>query len=230
MIEQHEKLILPTPDPAVARAVGHRRFLVGLDLGQAQDPSAFVVIRDERVPEWHTPVLQRLRPRERVVVAAERIRETSYIEVARIVARLMQMPEIAGRCHLAIDATGVGRAFGDVLDEIGVAHQKVQMTAGMGENRDGRFWNVSKNLLLSNLNGALHTGKLGLGAFDMRDTLAREFESFQVTWSASGNMRLEGGDDEGHADMVIASALGLWLSDCRAVNACVGTVQLAGWY
>lgn len=230
LTELGEKLILPSSDPAVHCVTGHRRFLIGLDLGQAQDPSAFVVMRDEVIPEWKTTITQRLGARQRTVVAADRIRDTSYVEIARVVRALMASPAIAGRARLCIDATGVGRAFGDVLDEMGVPHLKLQMVGGMSENRDGRFWNVSKNRLMADLNGALHTGKLMLGAFDQRDALAREFSSFQVTWSASGNMRLEGGDDEGHADMVIATALAWWMSDCRALNAFVGQRKLEGAY
>ncbi|MEE4212680.1 MAG: hypothetical protein V2I43_25835 [Parvularcula sp.] len=225
-----EKLVLPTSDPGVRTATGHRRFLIGLDLGQAQDPSAYVVMRDEAIPEWHTSITQRLGERQRTVVAADRIRDTSYVEVARIAGALMASSAIAGRCHLCIDATGVGRAFGDVLDEMGIKHTKLQMVGGMSENRDGRFWNVSKNRLMAGLNGALHTRKLTLGAFDQRDALAQEFSSFQVTWSAAGNMRLEGGDDEGHADMVIATAMAWWLSDSRGLNNHFDSGRLYGWW
>jgi hypothetical protein len=230
LIEQNEKLILPSPDPAVTKTVGHRRFLIGLDLGQAQDPSAFTVIRDEAVPEWHTGVTQRLRPRQRTVVAADRIRDTSYVEIARIVRNLTLDSALRGRCHLVIDSTGVGRAFGDVLDEIGVAHYKVQMVGGLSENRAGRFWNVSKTKLLSDLNGALHTGKLKLAGFPMREEVAAELDSFQVSFSSAGNMRLEGGDDRGHADMAIATALGWWLSDCAVLNSFVGECKLANFW
>ena len=39
-------------DPASLRIVGgYRRFYLGVDLGQT-DPSAFVVIQDERLPHW----------------------------------------------------------------------------------------------------------------------------------------------------------------------------------
>lgn len=229
LIEQNEKLILPSSDPVVAKVVGHCRFLIGLDLGQAQDPSAFTVIRDEAVPEWESGVTQRLRARQRTVVAADRIRDTSYVEIARIVRNLTLDGTLKGRCHLVIDATGVGRAFGDVLDEIGVKHHKVQMVGGLSENRAGRFWNVSKTKLLSDLNGALHIGKLVLADFPMRDDVAAELDSFQVSFSSAGNMRLEGGDAQGHADMAIATALGWWLSDCAMLNSFVGQSKLVGW-
>jgi len=32
------------------RVVGCRRYWLGADLGQVNDPSAFVLIRDERIP------------------------------------------------------------------------------------------------------------------------------------------------------------------------------------
>lgn len=230
LIEQNERLILRSPDPAVKKVVGHRRFLIGLDLGQAQDPSAFTVIRDEVVPEWHTPVIQKLGPRRRTVVAGDRIRDTSYVEIARLIRNVTMDSTIHGRCHLVVDATGVGRAFCDVLDEIGVPHTRVQMVGGLSEARDGRFWNVAKNKLLSDLNGALHTGKLTLAPFPLRDDLAAEFDSFQVTFSQAGNMRLEGGDEHGHADAVIATALGWWLSDNPTLNAYTGEVHISNYW
>lgn len=229
VIENGEKLVLCSKDPAVKKVIGHRRFLIGLDLGQAQDPSAWIIMRDEQIPEW-CPSGQRLGERDRVVVAAGRIRETSYVDVARFAGRLLQAPAVAGRAYLAVDASGVGRAFCDVLDEMKIEHARVQMTGGLNANREGRFWNLGKNRLLGDLNGALHARKLGLGTFDMRENLAREFESFQIKWGSSGAMRLEGGDEEGHADLVIATSLALWMSNSPLVGGFGGSAKLDRWY
>ncbi len=69
-----------------------------------------------------------------------------------------------------------------------------------------------------------------LADFPLRADLVRELESFSVTWSSSNNMRLDGGDGEGHADMAVASSLAWWLSDSTALGAVYGEHKLLGFY
>ena len=40
-------------DPAVERVLGWRRFWLGVDLAQAQDWTALIVVKDECLPLWH---------------------------------------------------------------------------------------------------------------------------------------------------------------------------------
>ena len=58
-------------DPAVERAIGYRRYWLGVDLGQAQDPTALIVIKDEALPQWHGQ-RQILGERARTIVFADR--------------------------------------------------------------------------------------------------------------------------------------------------------------
>lgn len=68
LVEQGEDLILPNPDPAVEIVKGYRRFLVGLDIAQAQDRNAYSILLDERVPYYDANGRQELTKRRREIV------------------------------------------------------------------------------------------------------------------------------------------------------------------
>ena len=234
IIVKGEDLILPNSDPAVDIVKGYRRFLVGLDIAQAQDKNAFSIMLDERLPVYETPVRQGLSKRRREIVRAEHLPAMSYVDLAQVVRNLMLSPAIAGRAYLAVDATGVGRAFCDLLNQRSVQHTRVQMTAGENENevkeRGTSFNNVGKVRLLSALSSAFHTGGLQIGNFPERDLLRQELESFEADVTKGGRTVIEGGTKFSHADMAISSALAFWLSDHRSVGAVIGEATLRGYW
>lgn len=225
---QGDSVILPTGnDPAIQRVTGHHRFHIGLDLGQ-HDPSGVVIIEDRQYPVWAN-ARQALEKRQRSVVYADRIQDTRYIEIARHIAALTQRSPIADRWTLTVDATGVGRAFVEVLSELGIAHMPVQMVGGTSITQSGRFTNVAKNLLITSLAGGFETQQLTIaGDLPSRQQLMIELESFQVKFSASGNQIFDGGGEGHHADMVIAACLAWFRSE--QCNGFVGEGQLEGWY
>ncbi|WP_424985807.1 hypothetical protein [Microbulbifer sp. S227A] len=71
LVEQGEDLILPNADPAVEIVKGHRRFLIGLDIAQAQDRNAYSILLDERVPYYDANGRQELTKRRREIVRAD---------------------------------------------------------------------------------------------------------------------------------------------------------------
>lgn len=186
-IVQGERVVLPVgSDPAHMRIEGFLRYIVGLDLGSAIDPSGVAIIKDAQLPIW-APCGSRqiLGKRTRTVVAVDQLRQHAYGEIAEYVRSLLMKPPIAGRWTLVIDASGVGRAFSATLDEAQIPHMAVQMTAGANAVRAGRFWNVGKSVLLSDLAGALENGTLGiLRALPMRDLLLEELASFETKTTA----------------------------------------------
>lgn len=233
IVQQGETLILPCSDPAVTIVKGYRRFLVGLDIAQSIDANAFAIILDERVPQW-TQYAQELSPRRRAVVRAERVPQMSYVELAQVVRNLMLDEAIAANSYLVVDASGVGRAFCDLLNTQSVQHTRMQIVGGENETetkeRGVTFNNVSKNLLLGTMNSSLHTGDLLLGDFPMRNELQHELESFEASIGTTGRMSIHGGTKAGHADIAMAAAMAHWLSDHRTVSAHVGTSQLRGYW
>lgn len=234
LVAKGEELILPNPDPAVAIKKGYRRFLVGLDIAQAQDRNAVSICLDERVPTYDGSGRQELGKRRREIVQSMHLPQMSYADLAGVVRNLMMDPAIAGRAYLAVDAGGVGRAFSDLLNQKNVLHTRVQIVGGENEQevkeRNVTNNNVGKVRLLSTLNSAIHTQDLTIGNFEARDLLRQELESFEAEITAAGRMRIDGGTDFGHADLAVSAALALWLSDHRSVGAVIGETHLRGYW
>lgn len=163
------------------------RHYAGLDLGQANDYSALVVV--EAVPE-----------RARVVLV-ERFRGLPYTQaVARVLARLMQLPDVV----LLFDQTGVGRAVGDLLLERARGLTLVPVTIHGGERirRSAAGLAVPKRALLAPLQALLGAGRLELPA----GPLVEELRHFAVKVDRrTGHDRYEA--RRGHDDLVVAAAL-----------------------
>lgn len=235
LVEKGEDLILPCSDPAVTIVKGHRRFLLGLDVAQAAagDKTAYSIILDEQVPEWCDGG-QRLGKRKREIIKCDHIPQMSYSDLAIVTSNLMKDKAIADRAYLAVDSSGVGRAFCDILNTKSVQHTRVTMTSGENENevkeRNVTFNNVGRNRLLSTLNSAIHTGDLAIGAFEKRDMLRQELESFEAEITKAGRMKIEGGTKFGHADITVSAALAYWLGDHRTIGAHVGEIPLRGFW
>lgn len=214
-------------DPAVKRLVGHRRYMIAADLGSAKDPTGITITQDEQLPVL-SDIGWVMGPRNRTLVFAERLREHRYTEIAEYLRALMTKDALRGRCRLAIDASGVGRGCSDFLHEANIPHTAVQMVAGTSMRRAGRFFNVSKQLLMSELAVALEIGALRIaGDLPAKQDLLVELESFQTKQSASGVQILDAGGGDHHADLAVSLAIG-WFATEHA-SGFTGEGQLIGW-
>ncbi len=116
-------------DPAIERVTGFVRYFVGADLGQANDFSSSVVVKDQQLPIADGSRVK-LGPRERTVVFADKFRGVSYVDVVDYLIRLRNAPPFGGKSELIIDGTSIGRVVSDMLHEQSVDHTAVQMTGG----------------------------------------------------------------------------------------------------
>jgi hypothetical protein len=104
-------------------------FYLALDLGQAHDPSAIVLV-ERRMRNAKTPVY--------LVRGALRLPlGMPYPEVVARVRKIVESYEVAGKCSVVVDATGVGAPVVDMLRAAltGMRHgnleiMAVTMTAG----------------------------------------------------------------------------------------------------
>jgi hypothetical protein len=112
---------------------------------------------------------------------------------------------------LVIDETGVGRAVGDIFSDAGLQPIRISITAGSEVSPVGADrWHVAKQVLVSNLDALLHTGKLRFAsalseASAMRDELC-EFrrhvsEAGRATYQARAGR---------HDDLVLSVAIAAW--------------------
>jgi hypothetical protein len=140
-----------------------RRFCVGLDLGQASDPTAIAIVEHHRTPLDEFAV-----DRDRKVITQrveefldvrhlERLRlNTSYTDIAGYVFELMRRSPLR-ECgaELVVDQTGVGRPVIDLPRRAGLRLVAATITSGDSETRVNNEWRVPKHLLVTGLDAKL---------------------------------------------------------------------------
>jgi hypothetical protein len=96
----------------------------------------------------------------------------------------------------------------------------------MTANRRGRFWNVSKNILITDLASAIETRHLTIAAdLPLRTEFIRELESFQIKFTAAGNQVLDAGGNGHHADMAVACTLAWFRSEQASQTISIGRIR-----
>jgi hypothetical protein len=189
------------------------RYYMGVDLGQAQDYTAIVLLEQVRVvlPErdpitwsFRTETLCQVRYAERVPLG------TPYPEVAEYVRRLTRREPVAGQVTVVADATGVGAAVVDLLRRGGLGARviPVVITGWNAETSDGVRYRVPKRDLMAGLQVAFQKRRLGLAkGLEVLPELREELRSMRVRVSAGGFERCNG---RVHDDLVLALALAWW--------------------
>ena len=184
------------------------KYYVGLDLGQAQDHTAIVVV-ERRIP----PNVRD----DNNVIAGYAVRhldrvplDTPYPVIVKSVITLMQRSPLAGDAKLIIDATGVGAPIFDLFEQAGLRPIGVITTAGDRVSGGPRWKRCPKRDLMTNIQVLLQSGRLHIAReLSHSETLARELKAFRVKLTASGRDRWEAQDGE-HDDMVFALSLAAW--------------------
>ena len=192
------------------------RYFVGLDLGQSQDFTAIAVLeRAELSGEWDAAmcarrktIALRLRHLERVPLG------TPYPDVVERVVVVTRSGELAGRCHLIADATGVGRPVMDMLRRAGLGSTRlwpVLITGGDMETYANGHYRVPKRDLIVGLQLLLQRRELQIAAgLKFGPVLAREMAEMRVKITTSGNEQYGAWREEEHDDLVLAVALACW--------------------
>ena len=199
---------------------------VGLDLGQVRDFTAIAVVEREE-PSYRVDWLTQIRGGADLratysVRYLERLAlGTKYPAVVEYVRRLLRRPELAGRCTLVVDGTGVGRPVVDLLRETDLACEviPVVITGGGSARRDRDGWHVPKRDLIAGVQVLLQDGRLRLAAgLPKTRVLIEEFASMQMRVTANGSDQYGAWREGAHDDLALAVAMGCW----RAVREEVG--------
>lgn len=230
------------PEGAIIRARDPRgpRFLCALDLGQAADYTALAVI--ERVPVPTGRVLDRgarelvLRASQGPTVVSVVEPETStalhvrylhryplntdYVAMAGQVGKLvLTLPVEPAKPVLVLDHTGVGRGVFDVFRHarLGLPLLGITITGGQEARQDPDRpweWTVPKKDLVGALQVAVQADRLKIApALDLARTLAEELQGFRMRIGASGHATYEAWREQEKDDLVLAVAMGCWMSE-----------------
>jgi len=174
-------------------------FFVGVDLGQVLDPTAVAVV--EKSNGLCVRYLERMALR------------TSYREVVKRVLHIARSGELAGRCRVAADATGVGRPVVEMLrtGRLGRKLLPVLATSGDTESRDGVYYRVPKRDLILGLLGVLQRGELQIAAgLQEGPALLQELGQMTVRMGEGRRERFAAWRHGEHDDLAFAVALACW--------------------
>jgi hypothetical protein len=188
---------------------------VGVDLGQAKDFTAIAAVeRAEVTGAWDAQtyarrksVSLRLRYLERLALG------TPYPEVVERVVGLTRSSELAGHCHLVVDATGVGRPVVDLLRRAGPGCQMMPatITGGDAESREGGYYRVPKRDVIVGLQVLLQSGELKIaGGLRYGAALVSEMAEMRVKVSGAGREQYGAWREGTHDDLVFAVGLACW--------------------
>lgn len=215
-------------DPAIPRVTGYSRFQVAADLGQSNDYSAVVVIKDEALPIVDDGAVI-VGPRKRTVVYADRFRGVSYVAVVDHLIRLTNAPPFGGKSELAIDGTSIGRVVSDMLWEQNIDHKAVQMTGGQDWTRKGRYVNAGKTFMIENLAVLFAAGEIRFAHdLPLRAEIEQDLASFTTQTTAAGNQIItQSRSAAGHGDLGIALIVGAFATQYLS-NQVVGQFKLRG--
>jgi hypothetical protein len=185
-------------------------FLLGVDPGQAHDPTGIVGLRFVRDSSLNAKC--EVNYIHRVPL------RTPYPDVARIVASLAAQIKLRYNIHptVVVDLTGVGRPFSDMLQPaLSCPLIKATITGGHAAKRDDLRgeWSVPKKVLVSTVAIALQRERLALPPHHPEAAhLTSELHAFKAKMQTSGHTTFEAWRDGDHDDLVLAAALAVWWS------------------
>jgi len=193
------------------QTVGYRRFIIGQDVGKRNDPSSFTIIKDEQVPlpRWGKGFKQLQGDRTMSVVQAFRLPlKMPYAEQANFVLQLLGDAALEESAHLYVDATGVGAAYCELLDNLHIRYRPVHITSGDSWSEfEHEKYRVSKMWLLNAFSVAMQSGALKISEnIDDITQLKKELEDFQVGLTATGQITANS-TAMSHDDLILATAI-----------------------
>ncbi len=138
------------------------RFFMGVDLGQASDPTAIAIVRRVKFEHQDGFTWCEEKPSIFQVGHLERVPlHTPYPAIVTRVRHLMSHPICAGNVDLSIDQTGVGGPVADMFRQAGIDFTGVVITGGQEETSpSANLAHVPKLKLVSHLQALLHEGRL----------------------------------------------------------------------
>ena len=218
-------------DPAIPRVTGYSTYWVAADLGQANDYSAVVVIKDEALPIMDGGKVI-VGPRARTVVYADRFRGVSYVDVVDHLIKLRNAPPFGGKSELVIDGTSIGRVCSDMMWDQGVDHTAIQMTGGQDwSKKSARYVNAGKTFMVENTSVLFASGDLKFAHdLPLREEIESDLASFSITTTAAGNQIItQSRSSAGHGDLGIALIVGAFATQYLNPQTIL-TGHLRGWY
>ncbi len=183
----------------------NKEFFIGLDLGQASDYTALIII--QRLIEAGESIYH--------VRRLERIRGEPYPDIAKKVLAVQKAPALAGKADLIVDSTGVGAPVVDLLRESRLDPIAISIHGGATVSREGRDWKVPKRDLVGVLQVLLQSGRLKVSnKLKLGPVLQAEMLNFRVKIDPiTAHDSYSAWRDNEHDDLVLSAALACWWAE-----------------
>jgi hypothetical protein len=196
-------------------------FIAGLDLGQAQDYSALVIVERSQ-PASEEPVRGSTPPLARYAVRHLKRWDlgTPYPQLVREVTELLTHPPLVADHTLLVDYTGCGRPVVDMLKQARLRPVAVSIHGGDRVSQDGMDYRVPKRDLVGVVAVLLQQHRLQL-AQSLPETpmLTHELLNFKVKIDPStAHDSYAAWRERDHDDLVLALALACWWGECRGLR------------
>ena len=189
-------------------------YFISADLGQVNDFTAItvlqrIILRDS-IRGIETAREYRLRHIERPPLG------TTYPAIVERLKQLVDSDKLRSELRaVVVDLTGVGRPVWDLMQESGFKNQVngITITGGNTVSRDRGLFNVPKRDLVCALQVAFQNGQLKIASgLTEGEALVRELTNFKVKISVSGHDTYEAWRESIHDDIVLSTAMALWLA------------------
>jgi hypothetical protein len=195
-------------------------YFCGLDLGQQQDFSAFVVLERRGFTGQNYTFDCRYLHRWQL--------KTSFVEIVTDTTRWMNSESLNKGVHsrttLAIDKTGCGAPVYDLFkrEKMPARLVPIMITGGDSVTRDGETVRVPKRDLVSGVSVALQNGKLKFSdELALTETLKNELKNFKAKITTSGHDSYGAANDwrtNVNDDLVLSLSLALFCANGGGKN------------
>jgi hypothetical protein len=187
-------------------------FIIGLDLGQAQDYTAIVVVEKKEYMYEPKPAEYHVRHIERPPLG------TPYPDIVERVKTIFTSPQLKGKTTLVVDKTGVGSPVVDMLKRAGLNPLvAITITGGNTVNKDDDGYHVPKRDLVTNLQVLFQEGRIKVAKeLKLSSILVEELLNFKVKIDIkTAHDSYEAWREGAHDDLVLATALACWYAEFR---------------
>jgi len=193
-----------------------RDFILGVDLGQARDPTAICIL--ERFEEltgkaekgrWTSQVRYEMPYLERPPLG------TSYPEIIERLKVLRRKLPAYKRVKVLVDRTGCGRPVVDLMrkEKLEIIPVTIVFSGTVG---GGPFlgYKVAKRELISNLAILLQSDRLKIArSLPEASAMIEELQNFKIKFTRAGNDTYEAWRESDHDDLVLAAAMAAWFAE-----------------
>ena len=183
------------------------RFTLGVDLGQAHNYSAVVLLEHERVPD----AIYTLVHAQRFPLG------TAFSEIVDRIVTPLAAPPLLGRTTVAVDAGGIGAP---VLEQLkprlprGMTCRAIVLTGGSNVNTANGKITVPKSDVIATTQILFQNQRIRIATgIPAAAELAEELRSYTITINENGHPTYKPAQDGGHDDLVLALGLAAWTAE-----------------